>query len=181
MRAVDAKAEVAAFALGSARSEPLAGNRGMATRIAWYVVSLLLFEGPIHLPYALKRLVLVLFGARIGKGLVVKPRVQIKYPWFLEAGDFVWLGENVWIDNLAPVTLGSNVCISQGALVLTGNHNYKSERFDRFSRPVLIGDHVWIGARSVVCPGAVLRDRTVLTVGCIFAGTSTGGTVVRAH
>lgn len=65
------------------------------------------------------------FGAKIGKGVFIKPLVNIKYPWNLDIGDYTWIGENVWIDNLTQVKIGSNVCISQGAMLLCRNHNYK--------------------------------------------------------
>ena len=51
-----------------------------------------------------KRFLLRLFGAKIGKGVVIKPCVNIKYPWKLRIGNYVWIGENVWIDNLDTVT-----------------------------------------------------------------------------
>jgi acetyltransferase-like isoleucine patch superfamily enzyme len=59
----------------------------------------------------------------------IKPSVNIKYPWLLEVGDHVWIGEEVWIDNLAKVRIGSNVCISQGAMLLTGNHDFTKSTF----------------------------------------------------
>ena len=54
-----------------------------------------------------------LFGASVGKGVIINPRVNIKYPWKLVIGSNVWIGEKVWIDNLADVTIGDNVCLSQ--------------------------------------------------------------------
>lgn len=64
------------------------------------------------------------FGAKIGKGLVIKNNIVVKSPWNLVVGDDCWLGESCWIDNLDKVVIGNNVCISQGALLLTGNHDY---------------------------------------------------------
>ncbi|MCE3249941.1 MAG: Acetyltransferase (isoleucine patch superfamily) [Geminicoccaceae bacterium] len=79
-------------------AEPvIPGNRGLAWRIAWHLASALLFQGALVLPSRCKAAVLRAFGARIGKGLVIRPRVTVKYPWFLELGDHVWLGEGVWI------------------------------------------------------------------------------------
>lgn len=79
-----------------------------------------------------------LFGARMGKGVVIKPSVNIKYPWNLSIGDYSWIGENVWIDNLTHVAIGSNVCISQGAMLLCGNHDYKRPTFDLMVKPIVI-------------------------------------------
>ena len=99
-------------------------------RVLWVLVSGLFFQTWFPWPSALKRTLLRLFGANIGRGVVLKPRVTIKYPWKLTVGDHCWIGENVWIDNLGQVTLGTHCCLSQGALLLCGNHNYKKPTFD---------------------------------------------------
>jgi putative colanic acid biosynthesis acetyltransferase WcaF len=93
--------------------------------------------------------------------------VNIKYPWHLSVGDYSWIGEDVWIDNLAYVTIGANCCISQGALLLCGNHNYKSSAFDLIVKPIKIYDGAWVCAKSVVCPGVNVGENAVLTVGSI--------------
>ena len=67
-----------------------------------------------------------MFGAKIGKGVIIRPGVSVKYPWKLQIGDNTWIGENVWIDNLSNIIIGKNVCVSQGAMLLSGNHNYKN-------------------------------------------------------
>ncbi len=118
-------------------------------RLLWICFSGLFFQTWIPWPSKLKSTLLRGFGARIGKGLVIKPRVTIKYPWKLRIGDHAWIGENVWIDNLAEVTVGSHVCISQGALLLCGNHNFKTPTFDLITRPITLEDGVWIGAQSM--------------------------------
>jgi len=111
--------------------------------------------------------ILKLFGAKLGENLTIKPKVNIKYPWFLEIGDNVWLGEKVWIDNLGKLIIGSNVCISQGAMILMGNHNYKSESFDLMVEQVILEDGVWIGAKAIVCPGITCYSHSVLSVGSV--------------
>jgi putative colanic acid biosynthesis acetyltransferase WcaF len=75
----------------------------------------------------------------------------------------------VWIDNLTSVTIGDHVCLSQGALLLTGNHNYKKNTFDLITGPITLEDGVWIGAKSVVCPGVRCSSHSVLAVGSVAA------------
>lgn len=118
-------------------------------------------------PYAWKRNILRLFGARIGKGVVIKPHVQVKYPWKLEVGDHAWIGEHVWIDDLDEVTIGAHACISQGALLLSGNHDYSKSSFDLVVKPIRIEDGAWIGAKSVVTQGVTVGSHAVLTVGSV--------------
>lgn len=134
------------------------GNRSAAWRLAWYVLNALFFQSAILalLPGRVKATVLRAFGAKVGRGLVCKPRVTIKYPWFLELGDHVWLGEGCWIDNHCLVRIGSNVCISQGAYLFTGNHNWKKSTFDYFGQPITIGDGAWITAFQKVKPGSTI-------------------------
>lgn len=108
-----------------------------------------------------------MFGTKIGKGCVVKPCVNIKYPWKLSVGDHTWIGENVWIDNLSMVKIGSNCCISQGAFILTGNHDYSSKKFDLIVRDVSIEDGAWLGAKATLCPGVTMKSHSVLTVGSV--------------
>lgn len=108
-----------------------------------------------------------MFGAKIAANVMIKPKVNIKYPWYLTIGKNAWIGENVWIDNLTEVTIGPNCCISQGALLLTGNHNYKSTLFDLMVAPITLEEGVWIGARSTVCPGVVCKSHAILTVNSV--------------
>lgn len=144
-------------------------NPGASTlkRTLWYCVNASVFINPLNPVSSLKVKLLRLFGARVGKGVTLKPNINIKYPWLLEIGDHVWIGEGVWIDNLAPVSIGNHVCISQGALLLTGNHNYKKKTFDLMVGKITLADGAWIGAKSVVCPGVTCGSHSVLAVGSV--------------
>ena len=73
----------------------------------------------------------------------------------------------MWIDNLAQVTIMSNVCVSQGATLLCGNHNYKKSSFDLIIGEIVVEDGAWIGAKSIVCPGVTLKSHSVLTVASV--------------
>lgn len=131
--------------------------------VIWYFVNAIFFKSFIH-SYQLKIFFLRLFGAKVGKNIIIKPRVNIKYPWNLKIGNNVWIGENVWIDNLVSVTIGNNVCISQGALLLCGNHHYSKSTFDLLTSTITLEDGVWIGAKSIVCGGVICYSHSVLTV-----------------
>ena len=135
--------------------------------IVWYFVNVFFFLSNIVPFSGLKVWILKLFGAKVGRNVVIKPGVNIKYPWKLMIGDYSWIGEEVWIDNLDYVNIGSNVCISQGALLLTGNHNYKQSTFDLITGSITLNEGVWIGSKSVVCPGVNCKSHSILTVGSV--------------
>ncbi len=137
-------------------------------QILWFICSVLCIRDPLIPFSSYRKWVLVLFGASIGKAPRIRPGVNIKFPWKLTMGDHVWLGENCWIDNMEEVTIGSHCCISQGAMICTGNHDYSSPLFSLMAKPVVLGDGVWIGARSIVCPGVVAADQSVLTAGSVI-------------
>lgn len=118
----------------------------------------------------LKRVVLRAFGAKIGLGVVIKPQVKITFPWKLEVGDFVWLGEECWLLNLDRIVIGSHVCISQRAFLCTGNHNYRVPTFDLIVKPILVEDGAWVGAGSWVAPGVTIRSHAILTAGSVATG-----------
>jgi putative colanic acid biosynthesis acetyltransferase WcaF len=136
-------------------------------RVLWYYINALVFKTNLLPFYAPKNLLLRLFGAKIGKEVEIKPCVNIKYPWRLIIGNEVWIGENVWIDCLVPITIGNNVCISQGAVILTGSHNYKKPSFDLITKEVVLEDGVWIGAFAIVNAGITAASHSVLTSGSV--------------
>lgn len=140
---------------------------GIVKRLLWFCVNAAFFINPLFAFNGFKLFLLRQFGAKIGKGVVIKPAVNIKYPWLLSIGDNCWIGENTWIDNLAEVSIESNVCISQGAFLLCGNHNYKKPTFDLEIGKILLEEGVWIGAKAVVCPGVTCHSHAVLSVGSI--------------
>lgn len=136
-------------------------------RLVWYFTNWFFFKTMLPFPSGFKTSLLRLFGAKIGNGVVIKPDIHIKYPWFLTIGNHCWIGEGVWIDNLAPVTIGANVCLSQGSYLLTGSHDYKKSTFDLITKPIILEDGVWIGAKSTVCPGVTCYNHSVLAVGSV--------------
>jgi putative colanic acid biosynthesis acetyltransferase WcaF len=140
-------------------------------RFLWYFTNAIVFKSSLFPVSGLKVILLRLFGARVGKGVNIKPCVNIKYPWRLSIGDYTWIGEEVWIDNQVEISIGSHSCISQGALLLCGNHNYKTETFDLIVKPIVIEEGGWIGAKTVVCPGVTCKSHAILTAGSVATQT----------
>ena len=136
-------------------------------RTIWYFINVLFIKNTFNPSSKFRVWLLRAFGAQIGYNVVIKPGVNVKYPWLLEIGDYTWIGENVWIDNLAKVRIGNNVCISQGAMLLCGNHNYKKSTFDLMLGEITLEDGCWIGAKSVVCPKVTVHSHAVLGVASV--------------
>lgn len=109
-----------------------------------------------------------MFGARIGRGVVIKPGVHVKYPWRLVIGNHTWLGERCWIDNFVEVTIGSNVCISQGAYLCTGNHDWTDPAMGLVVKPITIADGAWVAAFSRIAPGVSIGEGSVVTLGSVL-------------
>lgn len=140
---------------------------GFLKRFFWHIFSNTFINSTLPVPMKIKILILRLFGASVGQNVTIKPSVNIKYPWFLVIKNNVWIGEQVWIDNFVEVLMEDNVCISQGALLLTGNHNYSKETFDLMPAKIILERGSWIGAKSVVCPGIKVKTHAVLAVGSV--------------
>ncbi len=147
-------------------------GRPLPIRILWVVANGLLFLSWFPWPSALKRSVLRAFGARVGSGVVIKPRVNIKYPWNLSIGDHSWIGEAVWLDSVAAIEIGPHCCLSQGVMVETGNHDWSKETFDLMLGPVVLEQGSWAAAGSLLLPGSRLASHAVLGARSVLAGTT---------
>ena len=150
--------------LSSYKNDWYKPGRGFLVRGLWFITNVLFFINPIVGSSSVKRSLLKMFGAKVGRGVIIKPNVNIKYPWKLIVGDHAWIGEKVWIDNLGQVSIGNHACLSQGAMLLCGNHNFKKSTFDLMVGDITIEDGAWVGAFAVVCPGVTCGSHSVLTV-----------------
>jgi putative colanic acid biosynthesis acetyltransferase WcaF len=150
-------------------------------QILWYFVNQLVFRHGLLPLNFLKCFLLKLFGARIGKGVVIKPNVNIKYPWRLRIADYVWIGEEVWIDNLGNIELQSHVCLSQGCLLICGNHNFKKSTFDLMVGDITLEEGVWIGVRAIVGPGVRAGNHAVLEAGSVAGKNLDAMTIYRGN
>ena len=163
-------------------STPLSWNPGapLWCRVLWLVIGKPLVASPLPgTPW--RKALLRAFGARLGVGGRFKPGLQVTFPWRLILGDHCWLGENLWIDNLASVTLGDRVCLSQGAYLCTGNHDFSSPGFELRLGPITIGTDAWIAARAILAPGTQIGFGAVVALGAVVSGSVAAGAIMRGN
>jgi putative colanic acid biosynthesis acetyltransferase WcaF len=162
MSGTDCPVDLAGFRNGSYQP-----GRSFPWQAAWFLIGVPVLRCSILSSSGIRRALLRTFGAKVGSGVVIKPGVRVKYPWRLSVGDHSWVGEDCWIDNLADVTIGANVCISQGAYLCTGNHDWSAAHFDLIVRPIILEDGVWVGARATVTAGVHLHTCAVAAAGAV--------------
>ena len=134
----------------------------------WWVVRSLFFAPWFPVPSSLKVSILRAFGAKIGENVVIRSRVNITFPWRFECGDSVWIGDEVLILSLAPVTIASNVCISQRAFICTGSHDFSKESFDLITAPIVIEEGSWICAQAFIAPGVTVGAGSMVKAGQVM-------------
>ena len=137
----------------------------------WVVTKCAFFLNPFPWPSPLRVALLRLFGARIGRGVVIRSGVNVSFPWRFTAGDHVWIGEEVCLLSLAPVTLGSHVCLSQRAFLCTGSHDWRRETFDLQTRAIVVEDSVWICTQAFIGPGVRIGANSVISAGTVIMKT----------
>ncbi len=144
---------------------------GLWKQILWYYLGSPLFSSYLITSSRFKCWILRCFSAQVGEGVRIKTGVRVKFPWRLIIGDFVWLGENCWIDNVAMITIKNHSCLSQNVYLCTGNHDWSDPNFRLKDAPILIEEGCWIAARAVVGPGVTIGKGAVLGLGAV-AGRS---------
>ena len=139
-------------------------KKNIVKNIIWELISFFFFNTSIP-GSRLRSFFLRILGAKIGYNIVIKPNVKIKYPWNLKIGDFSWIGEKVWIDNIAEVSIGRSTCISQGVYICSASHDFKKKEFDLLLQRVEIGNNCWIAAKSLIGPNVIIKDNTFIKMG----------------
>lgn len=130
----------------------------------WAIVHTFIFSFSPQGLYGFRNFLLRLFGAKIGKNVLIRPSVKITYPWKLSVGDNTWIGEDCYIYNLAPITIGSNVSIAHRNFFNTGGHEYNKTTFDIFAKPIVIEDECWITSEVYISPGVTVGRGAVVGV-----------------
>jgi len=147
----------------------------------WVAVKCVFFLNPLPWPSALRVALLRAFGARIGRGVVIRANVNITFPWRLEVGDHVWFGEEVLVLSLAPVRIESHVCLSQRAFFCTGSHRFETPGFDLVTKPITIRERSWIAAQVFVAPGVEIGPGSMVAAGSVVTETLPPRTLARGN
>lgn len=147
----------------------------------WYLVKCVFFISPLPWPSGLRCRLLRWFGARVGIGVNIKPRVNIHFPWKLTLGDHCWIGEEVFILNFELIQIGSHACVSQRAFLCGGNHDYTDVAFSYRNGPIEIGTGAWVGAQSFVGPNSRIGEQAVIVAGSVVTGDLPAGMVCRGN
>lgn len=156
-------------------------GRSYLIQALWLVVEGLTLQNPLVTSYAFKRWLLRQFGATIGRDVIIKPNVHVKFPWELEIGDNCWIGERSWIDNFVPVRIADNVVISQGAYLCTGNHDWGDPGMGRVLAPITVEPGAWIGAFTRIAPGLTVGREAVVTLGSVLLSDAKPSGIYRGH
>lgn len=128
----------------------------------WWAVQVTLFSWSPQLFYRWRVFLLRLFGARIGKGVIIRPSVKITYPWKLTIGDYAWVGDDAVLYTLGDIVIGANSVVSQKCYLCTGSHDYLQRHFDITAAPVIIGEKCWLATDVFVAPGVSIGNFTVV-------------------
>lgn len=134
-------------------------------QILWFFVGAPLFQSYFLPLSSFKVFILRCFGAKIGKGVYIKPGVKVKFPWRLSIGDYCWIGEAAWLDNVASIRLDDHICLSQGVYLCTGNHNWSDPHMGLCEAPIHLKSGCWIAAKAILGPGIVVEEGAVLCAG----------------
>lgn len=128
----------------------------------WWIVQDTIFRLSPQFMYTFRRFLLRLFGAKIGKNVIIRPTVRITYPWKVSVGDYSMIGDDVVLYSLGEIEIGDNVVISQKSYLCTGSHDYKKTNFPIYSKKIIIEDECWLATDVYVAPGVTIGKATVV-------------------
>lgn len=131
-------------------------------RLLWETIGAPLMAFSPRPLWGVRRTLLRLFGAQVGRDVHIYPSVKIAIPWNLRIGDFAAIGANAIIYSLGPIEIGARATISQFAHLCAGTHDYLSPTFDLLKPPIVIGADAWICANAFIGPGVRIGERAII-------------------
>lgn len=146
------------------RSKAPPGFRGRSGPIVllWQTVQQTLFAWSPQPAYGWRRWLLRLFGAEIGKGVLVRPTARITYPWKVKLGSYCWIGDHAEIYSLGSISVGENAVISQRTYICAATHDYEDITFPLVAKPVVIEREAWIATDCYIAPGVTIGAASII-------------------
>ena len=140
----------------------------------WWIVQSLLFRPSPQFMYGWRRWLLRLFGAEIGRGVILRPTMQVQFPWKVKIGDYSWIGDEVVLYSLGEIQIGANAVVSQRSYLCTGSHRLELD-FPIYAEKIVVEDQVWIATDVYVGPGVtVARGALVGARSSVFKNLPAG-------
>lgn len=149
--------------------------------VLWILVGAFFFRTSLPWPSRVRVKLLRAFGARVGEHAVLRAKLNVNFPWRLTLGDHVWIGEEVMILSLAPVTIESHVCVSQRSFLCTGSHNFLAPHFDLVTKPITIRERSWVAAQAFVGPGVEIGPGSMVAAGAVVTTNVPPGVLVQGN
>jgi putative colanic acid biosynthesis acetyltransferase WcaF len=139
-------------------------DRGRAnwSIVLWWSVQAIAFPLSLHNFNGFRAWLLRLFGAKIGKDVVIRPTARFTYPWKIAIGDCSWIGDDVVLYSIDRITIGSHSVISQKSYLCTGSHDITNSAFRLITAPITIGNGVWVATDCFVAPGVTIGANSVI-------------------
>jgi putative colanic acid biosynthesis acetyltransferase WcaF len=128
----------------------------------WWIVQATLFRMSPQILYGWRRFLLRLFGAKIGRGVIIRPTVEITYPWKLTIGDSCWIGDHATLYTLGEIRIGDNAVVSQHCYLAAATHDYTRPTFDMVAKTITIEPEAWLATRVFVAPGVTVGRGAVV-------------------
>lgn len=119
-----------------------------------------------------------LAGMRIGKGSRIHMWARFYNPLGIAIGDDTIIGDHVFLDGRAPLTIGNHVNIASQVLIYNSHHDVDAQDFRPIEKPVMIGDYVFIGPRVTILPGVTIGAAAVVGAGAVVTKDVPPGMVV---
>jgi putative colanic acid biosynthesis acetyltransferase WcaF len=144
------------------------GRNGFVV-LLWQLVQATLFGLSPQPLYGWRRALLRLFGAKIGRKVLLRPTARVTFPWKVEIGDCSWIGDHAELYSLDWISIGRHAVVSQRSYLCTASHDMDDLAFGYITAPITIGDQAWIASDVFVAPGVTVgRGAVVGTRSTVF-------------
>ena len=132
-------------------------------RCLWQIVYVFLFRPTPYFILQTWRLFLVkCFGAKATCLVQLFPSCKIWAPWNLEVGEYVAIDRDVNLYSVNSIKIGNKVAISAEAFICTASHDISIPSRPLITKPIIIENGVWIGARAFIFPGVRIGEGAVI-------------------